>query len=54
MITKIKAAYVVGFDGVGHEIITNGEVVYENDTILYVGKHYEEAVDRTCECGKYI
>ena len=37
MITKIKAAYVVGFDGVGHEIITNGEVVYENDTILYVG-----------------
>ena len=33
MITKIKAAYVVGFDGVGHEIITNGEVVYENDTI---------------------
>ena len=43
MITKIKAAYVVGFDGVGHEIITNGEVVYENDTILYDWKHYEEA-----------
>ena len=54
MITKIKAAYVVGFDGVGHEIITNGEVVYENDTILYVGKHYEEAVDRTEDMGNAV
>ena len=28
--------------------------MYENDTILYVGKHYEEAVDRTEDMGNAV
>lgn len=54
MITKIKGAYVIGFDGVDHEIIENGEVVYENDTIIYVGKHYEGVVDKTEDAGNAV
>ena len=47
MKTKIKGRYVIGFDGKDHEIIENGEVVYEGDTILYVGKCYEGKTEHT-------
>lgn len=50
MITRVKGSYVIGYNGVDHEIIRDGEVVYENDTIIYVGKHYEggSQQDRGC------
>lgn len=54
MITKIKGAYVIGFDGEDHEIITDGEVVYEDDTIIYVGKCYDGRVDRTEDAGNAV
>ncbi len=54
MITRIKGVYVIGFDGEDHEIITDGEVVYENDTIIYVGKHYEGSVDKTEDVGNSV
>lgn len=54
MITRIKGAYVIGFDGEDHEIITDGEVVYENDTIIYVGKHYEGQTDHTEDVGNAV
>ena len=46
MITRVKGSYVIGYNGADHEIIRDGEVVYENDTIIYVGKHYEGEVSR--------
>lgn len=54
MITRIKGKYVVGFDGADHEMIVDGEVVYEGDTILYVGKHYEGMVDCTEDIGNGV
>ena len=29
MITRVKGSYVIGYNGVDHEIIRDGEVVYE-------------------------
>lgn len=54
MITRIKGRYVIGFDGADHEIIENGEVVYEGHTILYVGKHYEGNSDKTTDVGNAV
>lgn len=54
MITKIKGRYVIGFDGTDHEIIKDGEVVYEDSTILYVGKHYEGKAGRTEDMGNAV
>lgn len=54
MITRIKARYVIGFSNGDHEIIEDGEVVYEDDTILYVGKHYEGAADTTIDEGNAV
>jgi cytosine/adenosine deaminase-related metal-dependent hydrolase len=48
MRTKIKGRYVVGFDG-GHKIIPGGEVVYDGDRILFVGRNFSEPVDRTID-----
>lgn len=54
MITRLKGAYVIGYDGIDHEIIENGEVVYEDSTIIYVGKHYEGHVDKTEDAGNAV
>lgn len=54
MKTKIKGRYVIGFDGKDHEIIENGEVVYEGDTILYVGKCYEGKTEHTEDMGNSV
>lgn len=51
---KIKGKYIIGFDGNDHEIILNGEVVYENDRIIYVGKSYECQVDETIDVGNSL
>ena len=36
MRTRVKGGWVVGHDDVKHTLIRNGEVVYENDTIIFV------------------
>ncbi len=36
--TLIKGGYVVGFDGAEHKILPDGEVVFEADRIVYVGR----------------
>lgn len=46
MITKITGRYVIGYEGEDHVLIENGEVVYEGDTITFVGRGYEGPVDR--------
>lgn len=47
MITLIKnASYVIGYENEKHVIYTGGEVAYENDKILYVGKEYGKSADQ--------
>ncbi|MCR3955658.1 MAG: chlorohydrolase family protein [Gudongella sp.] len=49
MITKIKGKYVIGFDGHSHVIIEDGEVVYEGNTVVYVGENYSGSYDKLIE-----
>ncbi|MGG1661942.1 amidohydrolase family protein [Brevibacillus sp. NRS-1366] len=54
MKTKITAKYVIGFDGEDHVIMKDGEVVYENDTILYVGHGFDGEVDEVIDAGNAV
>jgi 5-methylthioadenosine/S-adenosylhomocysteine deaminase len=54
MVTKLKGRYVIGFDGDDHVILEDSEVVYENDTIIYVGKSYSGKVDEVIDAGNAV
>jgi len=56
MKTKIKGAYVIGYDPVArdHLIYRQGEVVYEDDTICFAGHNYSEPVDEVIDAGLAI
>jgi 5-methylthioadenosine/S-adenosylhomocysteine deaminase len=54
MLTKLKGRYVIGFDGDDHVILKDSEVVYENDTIIYVGKNYPKEVDKVIDAGNAV
>ncbi|MFD1781018.1 amidohydrolase family protein [Fredinandcohnia salidurans] len=54
MITKLKGKYVIGFDGHDHVILEHAEVVYENDTIIYVGKEYRGEVNDVIDMGNAV
>ncbi len=54
MKTKITAKFVIGYDGHWPLVYTDGCVVYEEDTILFVGSQYPEEVDQTIEAGNAI
>ena len=54
MRTKVKAKFVIGFNGTEHIIYKNGEVVYEKDTIIFVGQNYNGDVDQTIDAGNAI
>lgn len=45
MKTRIKGGWVVGHDGGHHTLIRDGEVVYENEAILFVGRGFPGDVD---------
>ena len=52
--TKLTGAFVIGFDGEDHVIYPDGEVVYQGDTILFVGHDYNQPVDQTINAGLAI
>jgi 5-methylthioadenosine/S-adenosylhomocysteine deaminase len=54
MVTKLKGRYVIGFDGDDHVILEDSEVVYKNDTIIYVGKDYSGEVDEIIDVGNAV
>ena len=54
MKTKLTGSYVVGYDGSDHVIYHDGEVVYQDDRIVFVGHDYPHAVDRTIDAGLAI
>ena len=51
---KLKGRFVIGFDGEDHEIIRDGEVVYDGNEIIYVGKNYDGEVDVTEDAGNAV
>lgn len=48
-VIKIKARYVVAFEQGGHVVYEHGELVYQGDTIIFVGKSYHGKVDEIKE-----
>ena len=40
MRTRIRASWVVGHRDLGHTLIKDGEVVFENDKIIFVGRNF--------------
>lgn len=46
-VTLIKASFIIAYDGEKHGYLKDGELAYQNDCILYVGKKYDEPVART-------
>lgn len=54
MRTKILSDYVIGFDGRGHIIIEQGEVVFEGNTIVFVGHGFEGHVERSIDYGNAV
>jgi YD repeat-containing protein len=49
--TMVKAAWVVGYDGTEHRLIRDGVVVFQGDTIRYVGRSYAQPVARVIDAG---
>ena len=45
MTTLIDGGVVVGYRDGGHVLMRGGQVVYDGNTILFVGRHYDGAVD---------
>ena len=45
--TGITAKLIVAYDGHEHRLLHNGIVVFENDTIIHVGKTYSGKLDKT-------
>lgn len=54
MITKLKAKYVLGYKASKHRMFEDGVVVFEKDTILYVGKDYGGKTDKEIDYGNSI
>ncbi len=54
MKTRVKGRFVIGYDGQDHVIYENAEVVFEGDTITYVGFKYPGPVDTTIDVGNSI
>lgn len=54
MKTKLKGRYVIGYDGSDHVIVENAEIVYQNESIIYVGKKYLGEVDEVIDVGNSV
>jgi len=54
MKTKITGRYVVGYENNDHVIYKDGEVVFEEDLIIFVGHKYSGTVDKTIEAGNAL
>jgi cytosine/adenosine deaminase-related metal-dependent hydrolase len=52
--TRIRSRYVIAWDGTTHRTLRDGEVVYRNDTILFVGRGYDGPVDVEIDGGNSV
>jgi 5-methylthioadenosine/S-adenosylhomocysteine deaminase len=51
MRTRVKGGWVVGHDHGRHTLLRNGEVVYEGDTIVFVGRNFPGEVGDEIDAG---
>src|ERR671937_845916 len=49
MRTKIAASWIVAHEMGRHALIREGEVAFEDNRILYVGKKFDGSVDKTID-----
>lgn len=49
MRTKIEASWIVGHERGQHQLIRDGAVVYEGNTVIHAGKRFEGRVDKTID-----
>jgi cytosine/adenosine deaminase-related metal-dependent hydrolase len=54
MKTKIQAKYIIGHLNHDHVIFKNAEIVYQDESILFVGHDYPGEVDRVIVAGEAI
>jgi 5-methylthioadenosine/S-adenosylhomocysteine deaminase len=54
MRTKLAGGRIIGFDGVKHVLIEGGDVVFEDDRILFAGLSFGEKVDRTIDASSML
>lgn len=54
MITRIRAKFVIGFAHGDHTIIENGELVHDDDRIIFVGRDYEGPTDVEVDAGNAV
>ena len=54
MKTKLSAKFIIAFDGRQHVIMRDAELVYEGNTIIYVGRGYEGTCDHLLDCGNAV
>lgn len=52
--TRVRARYVIAWDGTSHRTLKNGEVVYRGDTIIFVGRGYGGPVDQEIDGGNSV
>lgn len=53
-ITRIRAAWVVGYREGDHCLYADGEVVYQGDKILFVGHDYPGHIDEEIHVGNSL
>jgi len=51
MITLIRGTWVVGFEKGRHRVFRDGEVAFEDDTIIYAGPKFEGTPDRIIDAS---
>lgn len=49
--TLVAARHVVGHGAGGHELVENGELVWEDDRIVFVGRSFPGEVARRIDLG---
>jgi cytosine/adenosine deaminase-related metal-dependent hydrolase len=54
MRTRIRAEWVLGYDGASHVLWRDGEVVFAGDRIEFVGRGFEGPVDHDVDYGRAI
>jgi cytosine/adenosine deaminase-related metal-dependent hydrolase len=52
--TKIQGRFVIGYEGGDHVVYRDGEVVYEDDRVVFVGHGYDQPVDREIAAGDAV
>ncbi len=52
--TLLRGRWVIASDGDDHYLLEDGEVVYEDETIIFTGHGYDEPVDAEIDAGNAV